>query len=74
MSEITKKVYKHRHILKSITWRAIASVTTFFVSWGITGSLEAGAGIMSVEAVLKMGLYYAHERAWYNWDFGIDKK
>ena len=70
---MTRKVYPYRHILKAITWRVLASTTTLIVSWWITGSWELGAGIMSIEAIAKMGLYYAHERAWYNCDFGLEK-
>ena len=71
---MTRKVYPYRHILKAITWRVLASTTTLLVSWWITGSWELGAGIMSIEAIVKMGLYYVHERVWYNCDFGLEKR
>jgi uncharacterized membrane protein len=71
---MTRKIYAYRHIFKAVTWRILASTTTLLVSWWITGSWELGAGIMSIEAIAKMGLYYVHERAWYNCDFGLEKR
>lgn len=54
-----------RHILKSITWRVIASVTTFIISYTLTGSVEFGIGIGVADFFIKMFLYYFHERFWY---------
>ena len=56
-----------RHIVKSITWRALASITTFGLTYWITGDIEKATVIMGFEVVLKMLLYYLHERAWYNY-------
>jgi len=51
-------------ISKTITWRILASLDTFILSWFITGSVTAGASIASLEVITKMFLYYAHERQW----------
>lgn len=51
-------------IAKTITWRILATTTTFLIAWALTGDLTAGAAIGGIEAVAKMGLYYWHERAW----------
>lgn len=51
-------------LAKTITWRIVATTTTFLIAWALTGDLTAGAAIGGVEAVAKMGLYYWHERAW----------
>lgn len=55
-----------RHILKTITWRIIASSTTFIITYTLTGSIEFGIGIGISDFFIKMGLYYLHERFWYN--------
>ena len=61
------KYTKRAHIIsfcKTCTWRIVASLDTFLLSWLITGSVTAGASIASLEVLTKMFLYYAHERQW----------
>ena len=53
-----------RAIVKTGTWRVIATCTTFLVSWFVTGSIAVGLGIASIEFWAKLVLYYLHERAW----------
>lgn len=64
-----------RHLLKSITWRIIASLTTFILTLLIfkedPNASEKAISVMIVETILKMGFYYIHERVWYKTDFGI---
>ena len=63
----TMKYKKREHIIsicKTCTWRVVASLDTFILSWLITGSVTAGASIASLEVLTKMFLYYAHERQW----------
>ncbi len=55
-----------RTIVKTTTWRIIASLTTFIISWVLTGDLLIGASIGSIEAIAKIFLYYFHERVWNN--------
>ena len=49
---------------KTITWRVIASLDTFLLSWLISGSVSVGVSIASLEVLTKMFLYYLHERQW----------
>ena len=62
MSADTKK----RTIIKTITWRITASLTTFLIAWILTGDILVGASIGSIEAIAKIFLYYFHERIWTN--------
>ena len=55
-----------RTILKTLTWRVTASLTTFIIAWVLTGDLLIGATIGSIEAIAKIFLYYFHERIWNN--------
>ena len=55
-----------RHILKTLSWRAIGTLDTIVLSWIITGNPLTGLKIGTVEVVTKMVLYYLHERTWYN--------
>lgn len=66
-------VSKTRHILKAITWRLIASLTTFSISWILTGNIESGLTIGGLDFFIKLVLYYLHERVWYKSKFGISK-
>ena len=61
------KYTKRAHIIsfcKTCTWRIVASLDTFLLSWLITGNIGMGASIASLEVLTKMFLYYAHERQW----------
>ncbi|MGB5188947.1 DUF2061 domain-containing protein [Robiginitalea sp.] len=60
-----------RHILKTLSWRAIGTLDTIILSWIITGNPLTGLKIGSVEVITKMILYYLHERTWYNINYGL---
>ena len=53
-----------KSVMKTMSWRIVATTTTFVISWIVTGSLLAGGAIASIEFWAKLALYYAHERAW----------
>ena len=53
-----------KSMMKTISWRVMATTTTFLISWIVTGSIVAGGAIASIEFWAKLALYYAHERAW----------
>ncbi|MEP0986279.1 DUF2061 domain-containing protein [Ekhidna sp.] len=69
---------KKRHIAKTITWRIIASVTTFILALIFFGdspnAMEKASGVAIAESALKMVFYYFHERAWYKSKFGLETK
>ncbi len=73
----TKKVTKEtvevrerpvKSLVKTITWRIVASITTFFLAYFFfhddAKAVEKATGVASAEAIIKMVLYYFHERAW----------
>ena len=53
-----------KSVMKTMSWRVLATTTTFVISWIVTGSVLAGGAIASIEFWAKLALYYAHERAW----------
>lgn len=53
-----------KSVMKTMSWRILATTTTFVISWIVTGSVLAGGAIASIEFWAKLALYYAHERAW----------
>ncbi|MGD8829079.1 MAG: DUF2061 domain-containing protein [Pseudomonadales bacterium] len=53
-----------RSILKGVTWRFVATLTTVVIAWSITGEIAAALQIGFIEVFAKVAIYYAHERAW----------
>lgn len=53
-----------RSIAKGITWRVVASLTTVLVSWIVIQDVSSALRIGFFEAILKIGIYYLHERIW----------
>ena len=53
-----------RSLVKTLTWRILATTDTFLISWLITGRLAWAGAIAGIEVCTKMFLYYGHERGW----------
>ena len=67
--EILDKESPARSIAKSISWRIIASLTTFTIFYFTVGSkvaIEVLTAAVGIEAVSKMFIYFIHERIWAN--------
>ncbi|MFM1878042.1 MAG: hypothetical protein RLZZ241_908 [Bacteroidota bacterium] len=62
---------KSRHLLKTLSWRAVGTLDTIFISWIISGNPLIGLKIGLMEVITKMLLYYLHERIWYKLNFGL---
>jgi uncharacterized membrane protein len=65
---------RKRHLIKTITWRAIGTLDTILLSWFISGNALTGLKIGTFEVVTKMILYYFHERVWYRINFGLEQR
>jgi len=63
---------KKRSLVKTLTWRTLATTDTIIIARIITGSWTVGFGIASIEVVTKMVLYYLHERGWASLDWGLE--
>ncbi len=59
-----------RSIIKTISWRFWASLTTAALVLAFTGEIEIALAIGGIEVVLKLFLYFFHERAWNKIPFG----
>ena len=59
-----------RSIAKALSWRFLATIITFSVAWLITGALAGAVAIGLTDTIVKLGIYYAHERAWDRVPFG----
>ena len=51
-------------VWKAISWRVIATITTMSLVFIFTGEWELILGVGLFDVLLKIGLYYLHERAW----------
>lgn len=60
-----------RSIAKSVTWRSMASLDTFLVSFIITGRIVIAGSIAGAEILTKLALYYLHERVWAVVPYGL---
>ena len=56
----TKKI----SVIKTLTYRILAMITTTSVVWMATGTLKFALGVGLIDAMFKMVVYYSHERVW----------
>lgn len=59
-----KKESHLRTILKTVSWRIIATTTTVTIAYFIFGDIENALKVGGIEFFAKMIIYYVHERAW----------
>ena len=62
-----------RSIVKSLTWRVIAFVTTTVVVYIYTKDIKESLVIGVGANAIKIFLYYIHERIWNRVEFGRKK-
>jgi uncharacterized membrane protein len=60
-----------RSIVKSITWRVLASLTTMAIVYAFTRRLDTSLLVGTVESAWKIVLYYLHERLWTRIAWGV---
>lgn len=53
-----------RSVVKAISWRVFATMVTGGITFLFTADLFIAIGVGSTEALAKIFLYWAHERAW----------
>jgi len=62
-----------RSIVKGISWRVIATTTTVTIVYVFFDRLDLAIAAGMIETVLKVGLYWGHERAWFKVRWGKKK-
>tara|TARA_B100000902_G_scaffold317548_1_gene309189 strand:- start:187 stop:378 length:192 start_codon:yes stop_codon:yes gene_type:complete len=55
-------------ILKTISWRIVATCITFTVGYTIFGSVIGATALAGVDTGIKIVAYYLHERTWNNYE------
>jgi adenylylsulfate kinase len=61
---------KRRSILKAISWRTWATMTTAAIVFLFTGRFALAITVGCLEVFAKMGLYFCHERLWHRVRYG----
>ena len=61
----------NRSLAKTVTWRILATLTTMLLVWFFFGQIDKAIGVGLVEFVIKMIIYYGHERAWARVSWGL---
>lgn len=59
-----------RSIVKGISWRVVATSTTVSIVYFFFDRLDLAIATGMIETVLKIGLYWMHERAWFKVKWG----
>ena len=70
------ETYKDAHfrsIIKALSWRIFATIATILIVFAFTRKLILSLGVGAVEVVVKLILYYFHERLWAFIPFGKKK-
>lgn len=62
-----------RSIVKGISWRVLATTTTIAIVYFFFDRLDLAIAAGMIETVLKVGLYWLHERAWFKVLWGKKK-
>jgi len=61
---------KKRSIIKTISWRILATLTTMSIVYLFTGKLILALSVGGIEAIAKIILYFVHERTWNKINYG----
>lgn len=59
-----------RSVAKAVSYRVLGSLSTAFIVFVFSGNLKVSLGVGAMDIVLKMALYYLHERLWNHIPFG----
>ncbi len=59
--------------MKTLSWRSLATLVTFTVAWLVTRKFALAAEIGVADTLIKLGVYYFHERLWIRVKFGTLK-
>ena len=58
------RVTKSRSFVKALSYRIWGTLSSFIVAYVLTGNATLSGAIAFWETVVKVGIYYWHERVW----------
>lgn len=53
-----------RSLIKAITYRVFGALATFLIAWLVTGRIRSALQIGIADTLLKICVFYVHERLW----------
>ncbi len=62
-----------RSIVKSISWRIVATLTTVSIVYLFSGDATFALSVGGVEIIAKLLIFFLHDRAWNLSSWGIKK-
>lgn len=62
---------KKRSIIKSVSWRILSTLTTILIVFIVTKNKSFAISIGAFEMIIKILVYYFHERVWLNYSWGV---
>jgi adenylylsulfate kinase len=65
---------KSRSIAKAVSYRVLGSTTTALIAFMLTRKVALSGELGILDMVLKIGLYFVHERLWNHITFGRSKR
>lgn len=63
-----------RSIAKALSWRFFATIVTATIVLILTGEASFAVTVGLLDTVVKLVVYFVHERIWLKIPFGIKKK
>ena len=63
----------YRSIAKAVSYRVLGSMATAMIFFVLSGDWKISIGAGAMDAIVKTGLYFVHERLWNYIDFGRQK-
>ena len=61
---------RRRSVAKALSWRILAGIITSCVALGMTGELGFAAKIGLIDTLVKLLIYFLHERIWNRISYG----
>jgi uncharacterized membrane protein len=63
-----------RSLAKAVSYRVLGSTGTALVVLVLSGNLKISLGVGALDMLLKIGLYFVHERLWNHIPYGRPKR
>lgn len=63
-----------RSIVKAVSYRIVGSATTALIFYILTEKVSLSLGAGALDMVLKIGVYFVHERIWNHINYGRSTK
>ena len=63
-----------RSLAKAVSYRVLGSTGTAFIVYIFSGNMPLSAGVGAIDMLLKIALYFLHERIWNYIPYGRPKR